>query len=81
MSRRTVLVALLTLGLPPTVGTAADRPNVLFILCDDIRWDCLGCAGHPYLKTPTSTGSPRKASTSPTPSARRRSARRAGRRS
>src|ERR1044071_2008825 len=28
------------------------RPNVLFILCDDIRWDALGYAGHPYIKTP-----------------------------
>jgi N-acetylglucosamine-6-sulfatase len=32
--------------------SAATPPNVLFILCDDIRWDCLGCAGHPNLKTP-----------------------------
>ena len=33
---------------------AADRPNVVFILTDDQRWDCLGCATHPYLgiKTP-----------------------------
>ncbi len=31
---------------------AADNPNVVFILCDDIRWDCLGIAGHPHLKTP-----------------------------
>src|SRR6478735_7468849 len=52
MSRRTALVALLMLGLGPAAGTAADRPNVLFILCDDLRWDCLGCAGHPHLKTP-----------------------------
>ena len=22
------------------------------MLCDDLRWDCLGCAGHPHLKTP-----------------------------
>ena len=28
------------------------RPNILFILCDDIRWDHLGCAGHPNIKTP-----------------------------
>lgn len=28
------------------------RPNVLFILCDDIRWDALGYAGNPYVKTP-----------------------------
>jgi len=29
-----------------------DRPNVVFILTDDQRWDQLGCAGHPFLKTP-----------------------------
>jgi N-acetylglucosamine-6-sulfatase len=28
------------------------QPNVIFIITDDQRWDCLGCAGHPYLKTP-----------------------------
>lgn len=27
-------------------------PNVVFIITDDQRWDCLSCAGHPYLKTP-----------------------------
>ena len=26
--------------------------NVLFIMCDQLRWDHLGCAGHPFLKTP-----------------------------
>ncbi|MBI3882449.1 MAG: sulfatase-like hydrolase/transferase, partial [Verrucomicrobia bacterium] len=31
---------------------AAKRPNVLFILCDDIRWDALGYAGNPHVKTP-----------------------------
>jgi N-acetylglucosamine-6-sulfatase len=28
------------------------KPNVLFILCDDIRWNAMSCAGHPTLKTP-----------------------------
>jgi len=28
------------------------RPNVLFILLDDLRWNAVGYAGHPYLKTP-----------------------------
>ena len=28
------------------------RPNVLFILCDDLRWDALGYAGNPHVKTP-----------------------------
>eukprot|EP01037_Dinobryon_pediforme_P034159 gene34159-39954_t len=27
--------------------------NILFIMFDQLRWDYLGCAGHPYLKTPT----------------------------
>jgi len=26
--------------------------NVLYIMCDQLRWDHLGCAGHPFLKTP-----------------------------
>lgn len=28
------------------------RPNIIFILIDDLRWDELGIAGHPFLKTP-----------------------------
>jgi N-acetylglucosamine-6-sulfatase len=31
---------------------AADRPNVLFILTDDQRWDALSLAGNRHLKTP-----------------------------
>jgi N-acetylglucosamine-6-sulfatase len=31
---------------------AGKRPNVVFILTDDQRWDHLGCMGHPFLKTP-----------------------------
>ena len=26
--------------------------NILFIMFDQLRWDYLSCAGHPYLKTP-----------------------------
>ena len=36
----------------PAVATNVTRPNVLFVLCDDLRWDSLGCTGHPHLKTP-----------------------------
>ncbi|MEZ5951516.1 MAG: sulfatase-like hydrolase/transferase [Planctomycetaceae bacterium] len=28
------------------------RPNVVVVICDDIRWNALGCAGHPHLVTP-----------------------------
>jgi N-acetylglucosamine-6-sulfatase len=43
----------------PGVGASAGlgiepekKPNVVFILTDDLRWDCLSVAGHPHLKTP-----------------------------
>ncbi len=28
------------------------KPNILFIMCDQLRWDYLSCAGHPHLHTP-----------------------------
>ena len=33
-------------------GFAATRPNVLFVLCDDLRPDALGCYGSKHVKTP-----------------------------
>lgn len=34
--------------------TAGDmtRKNILFIMCDQLRYDYLGCTGHPTIKTP-----------------------------
>jgi N-acetylglucosamine-6-sulfatase len=31
---------------------AAPRPNVVVILTDDMRWDAMSCAGHPFFRTP-----------------------------
>ncbi len=28
------------------------KPNILFIMADQLRWDYLGCAGHPHIRTP-----------------------------
>jgi N-acetylglucosamine-6-sulfatase len=28
------------------------QPNIVFVLVDDLRWDELGAAGHPYIQTP-----------------------------
>ncbi len=36
----------------PLAEQGGKRPNVVFILTDDQRWDQLGCEGHPFLKTP-----------------------------
>jgi arylsulfatase A-like enzyme len=33
-------------------GDARGRPNIIFILGDNHRADALGCAGHPFIKTP-----------------------------
>src|SRR6266480_1639168 len=41
MPLRPLSIALLSSLLAAAAGAAAD-----------LRWDCLGCAGHPHLKTP-----------------------------
>ncbi|QDT55079.1 Arylsulfatase [Caulifigura coniformis] len=43
---------ILTMVFAGSALPAADRPNVMIVLCDDLRWDTLGCAGHPQVKTP-----------------------------
>ena len=34
------------------VALAQSRPNFVFILIDDLRYNALGCTGHPFVKTP-----------------------------
>lgn len=48
-------LAILTCGefsfaQPHSLGT--QKLNIVFVLCDDHRFDCLGAAGHPFLETP-----------------------------
>ena len=52
LARLLLATLLLAASLHTLRGDPPEHPNLLFILCDDIRWDHLGCAGHPYLKTP-----------------------------
>ena len=60
MARRTLLlgtvaaaaiVILSCRGTPPRVE-APGRPNILVILLDDLRWNAVGYAGHPHVRTP-----------------------------
>jgi len=39
---------------PEPQATAAEdsRPNIVFVLVDDLRWDEVGIAGHSYVETP-----------------------------
>jgi arylsulfatase A-like enzyme len=34
----------------------AELRHILFIMCDQLRWDYLSCYGHPHLKTPNIDG-------------------------
>ena len=47
-----------------TINVWATKPNIIFIFADDWGWGDLSC-GHPYLKTLTSIGLPKKARTLP----------------
>jgi N-acetylglucosamine-6-sulfatase len=49
----TVFVALWSLVLDAEGATdSAGRPNIVFILIDDLRYDTFGFMGHPFVETP-----------------------------
>ncbi len=48
----TVLIFLASICPAQTDRIEQPRPNIVFILIDDLRWDELGFTGHPFIKTP-----------------------------
>jgi N-acetylglucosamine-6-sulfatase len=48
----TRLLALLFSSFILLHSSLSAKPNVLFILCDDLRPDALGCYGSKHVKTP-----------------------------
>ena len=52
MFRAALTCILLALVICLTTPAAADRPNFILFLADDISWDDIGCYGHPTIKTP-----------------------------
>ncbi|MCA9416110.1 MAG: sulfatase [Candidatus Omnitrophica bacterium] len=56
MTNRT-LFAIASLTLFTSIAMASNaqspqKPNIIFILVDDMRWDQLGITGHPFVQTP-----------------------------
>ena len=55
MNLRIRFALLFALALTPLCGLSADvtkKPNIVFILVDDIRWDAFSCMGSSVAKTP-----------------------------
>lgn len=49
MTRRSFLASSAAAGV---VAAPAKRPNILFVMVDEMRWDAMGCEGHPVVRTP-----------------------------
>ncbi|MGI8908037.1 MAG: sulfatase family protein [Candidatus Sumerlaeaceae bacterium] len=39
-------------AVSPVLAGTKERPNIVLIISDDHRWDCIGAAGNPHVKTP-----------------------------
>ena len=46
------LAAALPAAASEKLFAGPSRPNIIFILTDDHRWDALSCMGHPFIQTP-----------------------------
>jgi len=47
-----VFTVVVLLCLAGSLAAADRRPNFVFFLIDDLRFDAMSCAGHPFVKTP-----------------------------
>ena len=47
------------ISLLPTILFAAEQPNVIFFIADDVSWNDYGCYGSKTLERPTSMHSQR----------------------
>ncbi len=54
MKNKLLLISLTLTAVCPLARSAgsADRPNIIFLMTDDQRWDNMGCYGRPEFKTP-----------------------------
>jgi arylsulfatase A-like enzyme len=52
LRRRDFLLASAVITGFPVILRSSERPNIIFLLSDDQRWDSLGCMGNPIVRTP-----------------------------
>src|SRR5687767_15237624 len=52
MTRLVLFASLAALCSFLVPAAAAEKPNIIFILADDLGWGDLGCYGHPITRTP-----------------------------
>jgi arylsulfatase A-like enzyme len=52
LTRRSFSFGLPAVALSALALSATSRPNIVFVLVDDLRFDELGCTGHPFAQTP-----------------------------
>ena len=80
MNRTSVIAIVLWMLVAPSAA-AADRPNVVIFLADDLGWADVGFHGEEVIETPSLDRLARRRACSSTASTARRSARRRARRS
>ena len=47
-----MLLAIPVLWAKPAASGSPVPPNIVVVLVDDLRWDDIAIAGHPFVKTP-----------------------------
>lgn len=52
LTKHFAILAVLFLGLYPGIASAAEKSNLIFVLCDDLAQGDLGCYGQKLIQTP-----------------------------
>jgi arylsulfatase A len=48
----TITIVLLPMMMAPAVAASGEKPNIVFLLIDDMGWPDVACYGHAFHETP-----------------------------